>query len=312
MKRHQFQSARSGFRPIVEALEDRCVPSCTSAFDPVTKTLTVTGSPAKESIVINDNGTNLPGGVVVVCNGSTAFSLAAGQQVNTIKVDTKGGNKDNLTYNQTGDMVALSRNLSVSFGKGKGDRFSANVDGNLINSFLLLSVTGGGGGDRISGNMNGSLFGTSFLGFFFKGGTGKDTLKVTANNSVNIGPMAQLRISMDGGAGKDTEAVDYAGQMQGALFLDAFGGASGKKNVKAKLAFTGISNGRLLGPTSVNSGKTAAQVRSGSGNDRLSFEVDLSGPLAANSFAEIDGGAGNNTCHSQGFITGVFNCQHMV
>ena len=30
------------------------------------------------------------------------------------------------------------------------------------------------------------------------------------------------------------------------------------------------------------------------------------------SAAEIDGGAGIDTCHALGFITGVFNCEHTV
>jgi hypothetical protein len=288
------------------------VPSCTSVFNPVTKTLTVTGGPGQQSIQINDNGTNNPGGVVVLCNGSTAFSLTAGEQVNALNVNTGAGNKDNVRYDLTDNMVAGNRAVAVTLGNGKRDRFDANVNGNLVNSFLLLSVTGGSGGDRIDGTMNGSLSGASFLGFLFKGGAGKDSLNVAANNSVNVGPLAQLTIALDGGAGKDSAAVNYAGQLQGALFLDAFGGASGKKNVRAQLAFTGLSNGLLFGPTSVNSGKAAAQVRGGSGNDHLSFEVDPSGPLAVKSAAEVDGGAGFNTCHAQGFLTGVFNCQQMV
>jgi hypothetical protein len=44
----------------------------------------------------------------------------------------------------------------------------------------------------------------------------------------------------------------------------------------------------------------------------LSFEVDLSGTLKAAAAAEIDGGAGINSCHAVGFITGAFNCEHTV
>jgi hypothetical protein len=47
----------------------------------------------------------------------------------------------------------------------------------------------------------------------------------------------------------------------------------------------------------------------GTDDDKLSFEVDLSGVLKAASAAEIDGGAGIDACHAAGFITGVFNCE---
>jgi hypothetical protein len=113
---------------------------------------------------------------------------------------------------------------------------------------------------------------------------------------------------LDGGAGNDTVGVHYEGQLQGALFLDAFGDA-GNDRVSATLTFDGVSNGLLFGPVSPNTGKAAAQVRGGGGNDRLSFEVDLSGTLKAASASEIDGGAGVDACQAIGFITGVFNCE---
>jgi hypothetical protein len=297
----------------VEALEDRCVPA-TISFNGATGTLTVTGSSHRDVIDIEDDGTNNAGAVVVSANGTTLFTsgpTAGVNQVHTIIVNTLSGARDTVLYNLNGNMVANNRSVNTTFGGGKGDRFTANVNGTLVNSFLLLQVTGGGGGDRIVNNVNGSLVGASFLGLLDKGGAGKDAISVNATNSVNIGPLAQLTVQIDGGAGDDTIAVNYEGQMQGALFHDAFGGA-GKDRVSSTLTFDGISNGLLFGPISPNSGKAAAQVRGGGGNDRLSFEVDLSGTLKATSAAEIDGGAGIDTCHAVGFITGTFNCEHMI
>jgi hypothetical protein len=156
--------------------------------------------------------------------------------------------------------------------------------------------------------VTGSLNGASFLGFIVKGGTGKDQISFDATNSVAIGPLAQLTVEADGGSNADVINVGYEGQMQGALFLDAFGSA-GNDRVKATLTFDGLSNGLLFGPVSPNTGKAAAQVRGGGGKDKLSFEVDLSGTLKAASAAEVDGGAGVDSCHAVGFITGVFNCE---
>jgi hypothetical protein len=293
-------------------LEDRCVP-CTFSFNPAAASLTVNGTAGKDAVVITDDGTNNAGAVTVACNGATLFTsgpTAGVNQVHAIQVNTQGGKHDSVAYSLTGDMVANNRNLTVNFGNGKGDTFAADLNGNLVNSFLLLQVNGGSGGDQIGANVNGSLNGASFLGLIFKGGAGKDKIGIDATNSVNIGPLAQLTALVDGGAGDDQIDVRYEGQMQGALFLDAFGSA-GNDRVNATLTFDGLSNGLLFGPTSPNSGKQAAQVRGGGGKDRLSFEVDTSGMLKPTSAAEIDGGAGVDSCHAAGFITGVFNCEHM-
>jgi hypothetical protein len=299
------------YTPRFESLEHRTVPS-TISFNPTTATLTVTGTTKKDSIVITDDGTNNASAVVVTSNGGTLFTsgpTAGVDQVHTITVNTHGGNKDSVVYVLTGNMTANNRSVTATFGNGKSDKFKAAVNGNLVNSFLLLQATGGGGGDTLSGSVAGSLNGSSFLGFIYKGGTGKDNINVNATDSVAIGPLAQLTVTADGGSQADNVKVGYEGQMQGAFFLNAAGSA-GKDNVGADVTFDGVSNGLLFGPMSPNSGKAAAQVTGGGGSDHLSFEVDLSGTLKPASAAEIDGGAGEDFCTEVGAISGVFNCEH--
>jgi hypothetical protein len=302
-------------RPVAlhcEALEDRCVPA-TFSFNPLTATLTVTGTAGKDAIVITDDGTNNAGAVTVSGNGATLFTsgpTAGVNQVHSIQINTLGGKNDSVLYTLTGNMIANNRSINATFGGGKGDRFEGDVNGNLINSFLLLQANGGNGGDKLTGSLTGSLNGNSFLGFLYKGGTGSDQLRIDATNSVNIDPLAQLTVSLDGGAGDDRIDVNYEGQMQGAFFLAA-NGSAGKDKVNATLTFDGLSNGLLFGPMSPNTGKMAAQVNGGGGKDKLSFEVDLSGMLKPASAAEIDGGAGVDACHAFGFVTGVFNCEQM-
>jgi hypothetical protein len=310
MFRKTARPARGRFSPRVEALEERCVPA-TFTFDGPTATLTVTGTAGKDAIVVTDNGTNNAGAVTLAANGVTLFTsgpTAGVNQVHTIQINTLGGKHDSVVYNLIGDMIANNRSISATFGNGKGDSFEANVNGNLVNSFLLLQANGGNGGDKLTGTVTGSLNGASFLGLLYKGGTGKDQISIDATNSVNIGPLAQLTVEADGGAGNDLVNVAYEGQLQGAFFLDANGGA-GKDRVSATVTLDGLSNGLLFGPTSPNTGKAAAQVNGNGGNDRLSFEVDLSGVLKPASATEVDGGAGVDACHAVGFITGIFNCE---
>jgi hypothetical protein len=295
-----------------EALEDRSVP-CTFSFNPATASLTVNGTQGKDAVVITDDGTNNAGAVVVACNGATLFTsgpTAGVNQVHSIQVNTLGGKHDSVLYTLTGNMVANSRNVNATFGNGKGDSFEADVNGSLFNSFLLFQAIGGNGGNAMTGSVTGSLNGASFLAFLFKGGSGNDQMRIDATNSVDIGPLAELNVSLDGGAGNDLINVNYEGQLQGAFFLSAAGSA-GKDQVSATVTLDGISNGLLFGPTSPNSGKAAAQVMGGGGKDKVSFEVDLSGALKAASAAEIDGGAGFDFCHAVGFISGVFNCEQM-
>jgi hypothetical protein len=299
------------YSPGFDSLEARTVLS-TFSFNPTTATLTVTGTNKKDAIVVTDDGTNNDGAVVVTSNGSTLFTsgpTAGVNLVHTININTGGGKKDSVVYNLTGNMVANNRSISATFGNGKNDKFVGDVNGSLVNAFLLLQATGGSGGDTLLGTMTGSLNGSSFLGFLYKGGIGKDNININATNSVAIGPLAQLTASVDGGSQSDNVGVGYEGQMQGAFFLNAAGSA-GNDHVGAHVAFDGVSNGLLFGPISPNSGKSAGQVTGGSGKDHLFFEVDLSGTLKPAPAAEIDGGPGVDTSKAVGAISGVFNSEH--
>jgi hypothetical protein len=308
--RKSTRPVRGRFSPCVETLEDRCVPA-TFSFNGATATLTVTSTTGKDAIVITDDGTNNAGAVTVTDNGQTLFTsgpIAGVNEVHTININTLGSH-DRVVYDLTGNMVANNRDISATFGNGKGDSFEADVNGNLINSFLLLQANGSNSkADKLTGTVTGSLNGASFLGFLYKGGLGKDVINIDATDSVDIGPLSQLTVAVNGGGGSNLVNVNYEGQLQGAFFLDAFGG-SGSSRVNSRVVFDGVSNGLLFGPINANTGQAAAQVRGGGGNDRLSFEVDLSGVLKANSATVIDGGAGINACHAAGFITGIFNCE---
>src|SRR5438067_484381 len=76
------------FRPRVEGLEDRAVPSITSVnFDNVNNVVTIQGNDAADTVVLSDPGT---GGVTLTASGYG--TVIAPPQYRTFKVQTNGGN----------------------------------------------------------------------------------------------------------------------------------------------------------------------------------------------------------------------------
>jgi hypothetical protein len=114
-----------------------------------------------------------------------------------------------------------------------------------------------------------------------------------------VAPRRSWRLRRFGRCGPGTPEEEYA---------------PGRENLKGKWRPEkrfGWPGGRLFGPASPFStapGGLAAQVDGDAGNDRLSFVVNGE-PDAATSFAQLDGGPGNDKCHTEGAVNLVINCE---
>jgi hypothetical protein len=269
---------------VVEALEDRWVPSVT--FDFSGRTLIINGSPhARNNIVINDTGDTGGAAIQVLSDGSVAGTFS-GATFTTITVN--GGSKtDKVTYNVTGGTQSTTR-VVQAFLNGGNDDFTANLNAS--------SVVGDG----------------VVQGLVVFGGDGKDTLKVNANNGAFYGAGTAILANLQGGADKDDVSFNFSGSAitpTVTLFLSLDGG-EGNDTVTANLGLQtpGFHVTGFPSPFATAPGGSAAQVRGSGGKDRLSFNINTSRPDAT-SFALIDGGEGRDTCTASGFVNLAVNCE---
>ena len=165
------------FRPRLEMLDDRSLPSATYVL--TGETLAITGSSGPDAIAITDTGTEA--GVTVASDNVVIFQATT--RITSIVVTTLEGN-DTVTYDLTGPLT-VTRLLNVDLGRG-ADTFTASLHSqpiqnvinppNLIN--LGITATGDGGGDTLILNANGATVdpATARLSVDFSGQAGKDTI----------------------------------------------------------------------------------------------------------------------------------------
>jgi hypothetical protein len=114
----------------LEALEQRCVPTVTTSFNPTTGALTITGSSARNNITVTENGATKGNYLVAVAadtiSGSTTFTGVTSIAIDTLRSDLFADTVDFI-----GDPARssfLSGTLSVT---GSGDLtigFSENAN----------------------------------------------------------------------------------------------------------------------------------------------------------------------------------------
>jgi hypothetical protein len=254
----------AAFRPRVESLEERAVPTVISYHEDLTNNVAIiTANDAADNIVITDPGN---GSATVSGPGITGVK-PIDAQIRTIRVITNGG-ADSVRYDLTGT-TARSMKLDVDLGSGN-DTFLADLHGKNIDNFttLNLKVQGGWGSDSLTVDAYG-----------------------TSDDRVHVRYGSILRMELLGGSdfdpfdGADTINVDYRGDMDGYLIFKAVGG-QGHDNIDALLTLSAGSGGRVKGD-----GNSAARMEGGQGADNLDFRVrDYSGGSAGVS-AVVDGGA---------------------
>jgi hypothetical protein len=283
-------------------------------------TLTITGDNTANTVVINDNGANLPtfGGMPtgspgatpdvgttlalsVTCNGTTQTFPAAPSTTPsqlTSVVITMGKKNDNVTYNLTAGLrMNAVRSIAANLGKGN-DTFSLVVGTTLVpNPMFPTSPT----------VLNG-LEANSSLSVNVQGGAGNDFLSVNATKGFNIGPNAAAVFNLLGGTGDDNIAVNANATLNGPFTTTP--GTSTTVPARAGsltiLVDGGGGNDGVFGLLNLAGGNTTATVNGGGGNDNIglvaNFDdtfVALEPPAFQNPTritAFLNGGGGHNTC----------------
>jgi hypothetical protein len=200
-----MNSHASRFRPQLEALTDRVVPSCTWVENG--NVLTITGSQRADDIEITDDGTTL----TITCDGDP---VPVSANVTDIVIHAGNGN-DTVNYTLTPGATAVTRTLDVRLGNGD-DTFTGTVTGNLADG-SALDVTA-------------------------HGCNGKDTMSFADSGDVGAG--AKLSVALCGGNGKDAIDTNFAGVLLGDLTWDVRGG-NGKDELSTNMTFNAGSTGTV-------------------------------------------------------------------
>jgi hypothetical protein len=313
---------RLRFRPQVESLEGRLVPTVTIQGNGA-GSLTLSGTVNQaHSYEVMDDG---KGDVTVTADGFTR------NFTNISAVSINGGNKSTAVLYMLTGPVTQHVNVSANF-RGGSNRFTAVVESDILaGGDVSFMVSSGGGAGPATGAvvtpgrdlMDVSVFGGVDVGgslavnfnpknvaasesvSLLGGGTIAGTVRldlegVRGNESQsilirgNIGPTGLLTATERCHQGSNTESISFSGQDRGTLLLQAFGG-SGNDTISVEADLAAGSNGAVI-----------ASALGGPGNDTLNLAVRTQpgdNPFVS---TDLDGGPGKNTAMETPNVT-VFN-----
>lgn len=301
MNAQRSLSSRLRFRPRVEDLEGRWVPTVT--VTPGGGTLTLTGAVKQaHSIQIMDDG---KGDVSVTADGmSSSFTGIS-------SVSIKGGNKaDSVFYMLTGPVaqgvnvtadlrggtnsfVALvpqdikaggSASFAVKNSSGGGkDSVAVNVLGGVESGGSLAVVVNPSNGSGASESVN-LLGGKKIAGFVMidlEGTSKNDTESVMIGDDIDTTGL--VMVFERGKPGNDTETISYSGQDKGTLLTQADGGPD-KDTISTQIMLSTGSSGAVI-----------AGEAGGPGNDTLTLAVRKQAGDNPSVTGKVDGGNGTDT-----------------
>lgn len=262
MTLHHRREPSARYIPRAEMLEDRCTPAVSILT--LGRTMFILGDSSANTVEIKDQG---DGTINATITSSTNTATRDATRINSIVVLARGG-ADTVKY-ELGNPLTTARALLFDLGAGN-DAATLNASAGVSSSALLAAVYGGEGIDDIQASIGTIAYG------------------------------AYAGVALDGGAGDDSVAATFTGQLDGALALAVAGGLDNDK-VSAVLDIDPGSTGYL-----------AVAALGGSGDDNLTLNVnDNSGgggdSTLAYLLAVLDGGAGTDTCVHTDNVA-VFNC----
>jgi hypothetical protein len=314
------------FRPLFEALEDRRVLNGTTTF--AGGVLTIVGDNSPNTIVINDNGANVPTfgtdpatsnpvttppapnstpdlgttpALSVVCNGATqTFPAPAAPGALTRVLITLGNKKSRVTYNLTAGLRQNAvRDITVNLGMKGNDTFALNLnetatlrpgaDPKMPDAYAIQG--GLNRGSRLNLTVN----------------SGKGNEKISVNGILDplvgslVGTNASATFNLNGGKGDDDISTNLSGVLGPSSFFTPAGTLIPATPGMVILNMDGGSgNDNVFGLLHLRGGMTVASVRAGRGTKTL-------GPEEAFDDANVllnEPPADRNPTHFTGMITG--------
>lgn len=315
---------RAGFRPGLENLEDRLTPACTVTTAYGGTALIITGdNNVNDVAIIQDDANNT---LTVLCDGA-APQVFSSSLIKSISTDLKGGD-DNLwwglapgsnfqfekgAYLATGDgndeielsfwhgignPALIQSSLGIVVDAGEGDdilnaNFARKHGGNLT---LLAKM--GAGNDEAYARIWGNITGGAKVKFDLQGGSGDDLLSTwnTYNNeldaygSIKVSSDSQFQINMNGGSNDDHIYLTYAGELDGKLILNVYGGM-GNDVVRAA-----EDDGGGIYLQAGSFGELDAKFEGNQGNDSMALTVKENLGSSVDVNALLDGGQDWDFC----------------
>jgi hypothetical protein len=272
----------SRFRPNLEVLEDRSIPSVSVAFTQTDGLLVLHCDSRSNRIFLGNDGrghiTGFVDGTGTLNGGPGFFGVAA------VIIEGERGGRCQVDYGQLGDQI---RPFGVYDMAGTTD-FTADMGGHAIRSDLNMTALCGPGHNTFSVNAAGvNLLGGGFFTLWLGGGAGDDTVSV--NYSGVKSKLARLDVFAFGGKG----GGNYI-SVTGTVRSDPF---------EASLP-AGLRDTRFL----IDGGDTRATGRANRYRMVLDSDLPLSGEFGGPYFPEILGGPGVNNAFATPNVL-VLNCR---
>lgn len=197
------------FRPHLEALEDRTVPTITVTQAPGSPLITITGDAAPDFVVITDSGSNAAGAITVFGSGLpalfTSSAVPAGQVIQ-VQILT-GSGRDTVRYTLTGNLGASTGGRSIFGFLGNGNdifRLIATNDVDVAAGVVLnVNVNGGNDADRLTAAYHGEADGNVSVSLNGGGGIFNANDRLFIGMAFDAGSTGFAAAQTVGGTGND-------------------------------------------------------------------------------------------------------------
>jgi hypothetical protein len=283
----------------LELLESRClltsklpaqvtIQEIPSQEIPGTTDLLITGTKKNDSISISDNGTGTAGNMFVSLSGGRDYTSTGA--VTGVSVVTGTGN-DHVTYELDGNLQTSNQEL-VFVGSGAKNgggavQFTVNIVGSILagSNLVVAAVPDTKKTTTMTVNDSGAIDGSFSTGISEFGDTKVNPAseRFSLQSTGPIGPSGTLNTAEIGGTHNDVANVSYSGTNDGNIQITEIGNR-GSDKLSADVYM-------VPGSTGTVGSSTSPSVVEGSGNDRLSFTVEMGTDTSTktNIFAEVIG-----------------------